>query len=278
MVEYKCKKCDYITARKSNYERHCSSKSHKVDIEKSMSTNSANMSTNTVDIEDKRIHKKVSCEYCEKLFFNSCSLKRHKETCNSRMKKLIEENEKLLQKTENLKKERDKVIKENAKIGYELACSEKTNVIMNANYILNVFTNAHNIEDCLNKELTDEEKHNFLSMGALRGSNKFISDRCIENISVEQRPFHCVDYSRDKFMTRSNNKWEVDMNADIILEKVTDVVTPLYPTNIDDLNQRTKNLKSITDLKSSDVNKALIKNIKGKTLLKNDVDKHLITE
>ena len=266
MVQYKCENCNYLTNRKSSYKKHLTLKRHKKANEKSVSTNTVNMSTIYVDNEEKRVHKKVSCKYCDNIFFNSCSLKRHKETCKIRMKKIIKENKKL-------KEERDQVIKENAKIGYELACSEKKTVIMNMNYILNVFTDAHNIEDCLDKELTSEERQYLIEMGGLRGCNKFINDRCIENVSIEKRPFHCVDHSRDKFLTRSNDKWEVDMKAQIIMDKVAEIVTPLYPTNIDDLNQRTKNLKSVTDIKSPDANKIVMKNIKDKTILKNDIEK-----
>ena len=278
MVQYICEECNYLSNRKSNYEKHQISKRHKVAIEKSMSSEYAHMSAKNAHTKDKRVYKKIACEHCDKEFFNTTNLKRHKKSCiglSDEKDKLIE---KLLQEKNDVEKKLDKAIKENAKIGYELACSEKKNVIMNANYILNVFTDAYNIEDLMDKELTNEEKQYLTEMGGLRGCNKFINDRCIENVSVEKRPFHCVDHSRDKFLTRSNNKWEVDMNAQKILDKVTDVVTPIYPTDVTDLTQRTKNLKSITDLKSSDVNKALIKNIKGKTLLKNDVDKQLIED
>ena len=278
MVQYNCKGCQYSTTRKSNFQKHCDSKRHQMANENFSSSENDERSSKNDELKLKKVHKKAICDTCDKFFFNKVNLRRHKKICRG----LIDEKDKLLEqilqekneiekKLHNAEKERDKITKENAKLGYQLACAKNESVVFNSNYVLNVFTDAHNIEDLLKKKLTDGERKYIEDMGALGGSYKLLENRCIEGVSVSKRPFHCVDDSRNKFLLHTNNEWVEDKKGTQIAEKVSEAISPLYPIDVKDVKQKIKNCKVIADLKSDKHNKKMINELKFKTNLKNNV-------
>ncbi len=44
--------------------------------------------------------------------------------------------------------------------------------------------------------------------------------RCIDGLKIEDRPFHCVDEPRNKYVLRASDSWKVDKNAEEILSTV----------------------------------------------------------
>ena len=271
MIDYICKKCNYSTARKSNYERHCISKSHEeANINDGLAKNAKSLAKNAKP-NDKKVHKVANCSKCNKTLFNKANLRRHEKSCKGTINekdmiilKLMEEKNSIQEK---LDKANDKVYS----LATDLAKANREKVVYNATYINNCYTSAHNIEDLLEiGSLTDNEKKYITNMGAVRGSYKLLNERCIENIAVEDRPFHCVDDSRDKFLLRSEDNWKIDLKGQKIMKHVSDIIQPLYPIEDEpNIVQRNKNAMEIVSLQQGD--KKMIKELTNKTLFKNNV-------
>jgi len=75
-MKYECKKCNYLTNDKSNYNRHLNSATHatNIKVKKAQIIKKVN-----VDVIEKE--KVYTCN-CGKVFSHSSSCTRHKKTCN----------------------------------------------------------------------------------------------------------------------------------------------------------------------------------------------------
>jgi hypothetical protein len=66
--EYKCEKCDFITHKKTDYNRHITTRKH--------------ITSNTINIENDEIQQKTyGCETCDKTFMDRSGLWRHRKKC-----------------------------------------------------------------------------------------------------------------------------------------------------------------------------------------------------
>ena len=59
---------------------------------------------------------------------------------------------------------------------------------------------AKNYSDLMKHPLTNDEIEYINEYGLTSGCYKMIKDRCITNIKLEERPMHCVDPSRNKYI------------------------------------------------------------------------------
>lgn len=231
-----CKKCNYITSRKSQFTRHFLTDKHKmltnVDIFSSESS------------APKPITKLLSttnfqCD-CGKYFSYRQSLSVHKKKCNALNGfQDIQENqpitkELVLQLIQQNQKFQDIIFEQNNKM-YELAKEGKsitTNNTTNSNntqFNLNVFLNEQckdainlmDFVDSLNVKLKDLEYTS--KTGYVEGiSHIFIT--ALSDLHVHTRPLHCSDSKREVLYIKENGVWQKDDEDKTKLTKAIKII------------------------------------------------------
>ena len=304
-MTHNCKQCNYSTDRLSSYKKHCLTKKHKSNevSHKKVATFSMPKTARVVpNLASKKTPKNtkksmIECEYCGKNYHDQGTLNRHLKICKD--KKLADQTNKdqlisqLLEKNKQFEEEKDKLkddlLKTNDKLLHtndallqanreviKLATQMNENkgdttTINNYNmfYIIKNFTNAHNIEDIMMPKLTDKEIKCIEDRGAVGGTYQLIKNRCIDGIDIPERPFHCIDGSRDKYLMRTEDNWSIDSMGDQILDVVFPKVRPLYDLTTEDTNELSHNAEQLTNLENG--RKKIIKELNNETILKNNM-------
>ena len=235
-----CEKCNYITSRKSQFERHISTYKHK-------------NTTNTTNLVQKSSNNFV-CE-CGKEYKHHSSLWNHKKKCNSNLdtdfpnddNSIINDNTLLtnlvievVKNNNNLQKQCVELQKQNQEFQQKMVESfnevikngttNNNNTINTINshnktFNLQVFLNetckdAMNIMDFVNSlkiELSDLE--NVGELGYVNG----ISSIIVKNLNLldeTKRPVHCTDTKREVMYVKDDNKWEKDNENKSQMRKV----------------------------------------------------------
>ncbi len=154
---------------------------------------------------------------------------------------------------------------------------------INMFYVLTNFKNPYNFEDLMRPPLTKKERKYIIDYGAIAGCYKLLEQRCLENIDIEMRPFHCVDGSRTKYLLHTKDDWCIDIKGDKILNGAYPKIKDVYDVNILDTDstldreEKVKNLKQLIFMEStgkSQIMKALTK----KALLKNNIKDETINQ
>jgi len=202
-----CKKCNYYTCRKSQYDRHLLTLKHE-------------KITNDNNLEQK-VPNEFICE-CGKKYNYLSGLSRHRKTCKGEKKETaIIENEdykSMFLEMINENKELRKTITEMIpKIGN----NNNNNTINNKQkFNINVFLNEKckdaismdefidKIEVSMKNLLTTKEK------GQVYGISNIIMEN-MNKLSLYERPLHCTDKKRETLYVK-NNEWEKDDNKEYI--------------------------------------------------------------
>ena len=204
---------------------------------------------------------KLTCKYCKKSISRKNNLKRHLKTCKEKVKTELEERLqeeiKKNKKLKNMLKEKEDVETEYFKFMKQVALKSSTNITYNDNkqknmyFIMNNYKSAYNFKELMDPEISAAETRSIKRKGPTNGSYYLLSKRCITDIDVENRPFHCVDNSRNKYLLYTENDWKIDPNADKIIQTAVDKVSSLYETEItrqDTVKSRDRKLVNISKL------------------------------
>jgi len=216
---FSCKKCNYFTSRKSQYERHLLTAKHK----------------NLHNTDEKvPLEPKLFICICGKSYKHRQSLFTHQSKCNyepAKNEEVIETSVSQNAILEVVKKQQDQIsqltdaIKDIApKLGNNNTTnSNNTN---NTNqFNINVFLN----EDCKNAiNMSDFIKSIEVSLEQLdltktKGLEKGITQVIMDNmnkLSVYERPLHCTDTKRETLYIKENDKWEKDKDKTKIKEVI----------------------------------------------------------
>ena len=196
---FNCNNCDYITSRKSQYDRHLLTAKHIKTI-------------NETDLKQNS-SKKFGCS-CGTFFKSRTTLWRHKQTgCEDFVKSsnieppdkdlimmLIKQNSELL---EVIKNGSHNIINSNNNN------TNSNNKTFNLQFFLNeTCKDAMNIMDFVDSiklQLTDLEKVGRL--GYVEGISSIITSN-LKALDVTQRPVHCTDKKRETLYIKDENKWE----------------------------------------------------------------------
>ena len=246
-----CKDCDYKCYKKSDYNKHLSTKKH-------------HMITNGV--------KKIAtfdCD-CGKSFKYRQGLSRHKQSCvvinnviqqeptkpcnidstiilqllkeNGEFKSLLMEQQKqvIQVQTENnqlqtennqLQKQLLDVVKD-GKLGNTNNTTNITN--NNQRFNLNFFLNeqckdAMNIEDFINSlQLELEDLTETKRLGFVQGISRIFTNK-LQELDIYSRPLHCTDIKRETVYIKDDNQWEKDNhNKDKLKSIVNKVANKNY--------------------------------------------------
>jgi hypothetical protein len=202
-----CVYCDYITSRKSQYERHLSTDKHK------KAENDSKMVGNDSDLVQKS--SKYECE-CGKIYKYDSGYYRHKKICNHvNIKSADEISDKEL--IVMLLKQNSQLIEKNTELT-KSGISNTNNSHNNTNsnnksFNLQFFLNetckdAMNIMDFVDSiklQLTDLE--NVGKLGYVEGISNIITTK-LKSLDITQRPVHCTDKKREVLYVKDENKWE----------------------------------------------------------------------
>jgi hypothetical protein len=205
--KYHCKKCDYTSSNKYDFNKHLSTAKH---IRKQMETN--------------RTHKKRNICCCKKAYKTRSGLFKHKKKCTYTVVNPVEcemvsqpDEKEVLIILNTILKDNQSILKENRELRNEMKNMKINNNTINNNqkYNINVFLNEHCkdamcMEDFMNKlQLTLRDVKKTVQLGFTEGvSNILIKN--LNDLPVIQRPIHCSDVKRQKFYIKDKEGWNID--------------------------------------------------------------------
>jgi hypothetical protein len=223
--KFSCESCDYLTSRKSQYDRHIKTNKHKI---------LHNPTYKKFETENKYI-----CN-CGKSYKHSSTLYAHKKICVKKITEGIEacSDVNLVKETQptNLittelvmelikdNKEMKQIMLEQNNTIHNLVKNgiTNTNISNNTNcnnktFNLQVFLNetckdAMNIADFVDSiklELSDLMKVG--EIGYVEGISNIITSN-LKALDVTKRPVHCTDKKRETIYIKDQNKWGKDEN------------------------------------------------------------------
>ena len=226
LLIYNCKICDYITFKKSDYDKHLLTRKHQnVDI----------LLTN-IDKKSQNLINKFTCN-CGKKYSYRQSLFVHKKMCNFD-KNNNNNNEKLVQylmkENSELKNIIIDVCKNNTQNNHSFNHTNSHNKTFNLHFFLNeTCKDAMNIMDFVESvklQICDLEKVG--EIGYING----ISNIILKNLNAldeTKRPVHCTDSKREILYIKDEDKWEKEDKKKIkirkLIKKVADKNARLIP-------------------------------------------------
>jgi hypothetical protein len=233
-----CKKCNYITSDKKDYNKHILTSKHKNNTFVDISfTNLGKKSEKSENI------KILSCN-CGKQYKSRQGLYAHKKKCNfieSKENILIANNNlieyddnkvigELKEDNKELKNMIKELIKENAKQQQQISelipkIGNTTNNTQNNKLSINVFLNekckdALNMSDFIKSIEVSLQQLDFTKQNGLaNGLSKTIMDN-MNKLSVYERPLHCTDVKRETLYIKEENEWSKDISKEKIKKAI----------------------------------------------------------
>ena len=252
-----CDFCDYITARKSQFDRHLLTPKHK---------NTYKILTNTYTESSDQI---FTCG-CGKKYKHRQSLFNHKKKCtNSQELISINKNNQLVEYLMKENSEFKNIILEALKSG---SVNNSNNIINNnsnnKSFNLQFFLNetckdAMNITEFVNSiqlQLSDLEKVG--ELGYIEGISKIIVKN-LNALDVTLRPVHCTDKKRETMYVKDEDKWEKEDDKKAKLHKMIRKVANKNIDLISDFKQLYPDWKKSTSRVSDQFNKIVIESMGG---------------
>ena len=225
---YYCKKCDFTSRNKTDFNRHLSTTKHKMVIN---GNSNGNTKANFVDF---------SCDICGKVYKYKSGLSRHRKGCVETNHSLVlkstvsknatasmkDINQEMIDKlTNTIQKQGDLIEK---LIDHQKEIIPKIGNNNNNKISINVFLNEH----CKNAmNLTDFVENIKVSLEDLEYTNQHGYAKGISNIFTKhlthmkptERPIHCCDKKRLQFYIKEDDQWEKDETNVKINKSIADI-------------------------------------------------------
>jgi hypothetical protein len=226
---FHCKKCNFICSKKSNYDKHITTRKHNMEL-------SGNK-------------KNAVCDDCGKEFKTCSGLWKHKRKCSNKIyiiedmsqnnscmsttqihdmsvviellkqnhefKELMVEQSKQIQQTQlenhELHKQLIEAVKSNGSHIENQTINNNNHQKFNLNFFLNdTCKDAMNMSEFIeNMNVQFDDIENIGRDGYVTGMTNMILSR-IKNLEVTKRPMHCTDLKRETIYIKDNNVWEKD--------------------------------------------------------------------
>ena len=234
---FTCKSCDYLTDKKSSYDKHLLTSKHiKLTNVNTFSNKSCSKITDT--------NKIFNCKLCDKEFTSRVGLWKHNKKCEISQFNVIDNDNNLISNNNeinNLTHLICELVKSNTDIHksvIELCKNGTSNNIVNSNNVnsnnktfnLQVFLNetckdAMNMTDFLgNFEVQLEEIEYIGNHGYVIGMTKMIMDR-LKDMDITKRPIHCTDIKRETMYIKDKNEWSKDTDDLTKLRRILNYIT-----------------------------------------------------
>jgi len=213
---YICKKCDYKTSRKSQYDRHMLTLKHKMEPNdnKKSSKNEASV---------------FKCN-CGKIYKFASGLSRHKMNCKNDTEQKNDDFKDdeidyksmfmtLVQQNVDLQKTIQTIV---PKIG------NTTNNTYNNRIDIHMYLNEHckealNIRDFINSlQITIDDLNQTAEAGLIEGVTSTMI-KGLEKLQIHERPIHCSDSKRDIMYIKDQNVWDKDSNNEKLKKSIEEI-------------------------------------------------------
>jgi hypothetical protein len=254
-----CKTCDYVTCRKSQFDRHLLTPKHQ---------NTDKILTNT-DIEGSKSSATYFSCNCGKIYKHRQSLFNHKKKCTNSQELYSTNNNKLV----------DYLMKENSEFKNLVLEALKNGSINNSNNIINNNSNnksfnlqfflnetckdAMNITEFVNSiqlQLSDLEKVG--ELGYIEGISSIIVKN-LNALDITLRPVHCTDKKRETMYIKDEDKWEKEDENKAKLHKMVRRISNKNIDLISEFKQLHPEWKKSTSRVSDEFNKIVIESMGG---------------
>ena len=236
-----CKVCDYNTSKKSDFDKHLSTRKHDdmvtmetMETKKSQKVAQHNMCNKCKKVYNTRSglwkHMKI-CDYITNVSMLSSEQCKNEES-NAKIDnlynipnkdellfKLIKDNDEMMKIIKGQQEQINSII---PKIG------NTTNNNTTNNFNLNVFLNeqckdALNISDFIDSlKITLED----LLFSKTNGISRGITDvmiKGLKELDIHKRPIHCTDIKRDIMYIKNEDNWSKDDNHDIMKNTIVKI-------------------------------------------------------
>ena len=238
-TKFVCKNCNYLTSRKSQYERHLLTPKHKKASDCYISAS-------------EKVPKKFKCN-CGKEYKHDSSYYKHKKNCIKNKEESHEpSNNVILELLKQNQEFKELIIEQNKQI-VELASKVGVNTINNTT---NNTTNNFNLQFFLNEQCKDalnimdfinqlQLKTTDLDMVGRIGYSEGISKlfiRGLKELDIFKRPVHCSDLKRETLYVKDKDSWEKDSDEK---NKMKTAIKYIAAKNFKQINEwREKNPES----------------------------------
>jgi hypothetical protein len=244
---YECKKCDYITCNKYDFDKHNKTNKHLL-TDLAMSNGDL-----AINLSQKSQENNFVCQFCNKKYKDNSGLWKHKSKgiCIKTSGELVEQKSNgKLENNDDISPQLIQLITELVKGQNGLQESILELCKNGTNNTINTHTNSHNKAFNLNLFLNEtcKDAMNIMdfvesiklqvsdleSVGEL-GYVEGISNIIVKNLNaldVTQRPVHCTDKKRETIYIKDDNKWEKDEERKMMhkmIKKVADKNARLLP-------------------------------------------------
>lgn len=207
LVLYECKKCNYKSFIKCNYDKHCSTIKHK----------------NNTDTKETKIYKQ--CDVCKKNYKSRNGYWKHIKKCHPNKAEYVSENKEykdlILTLIKDNKDFKTTIIDVCKNSNTTILQNNTTNNTFNLNIFLNdKCKNAMNIQDFIESiQFQLEDVMHVGKVGYVNGITEIISTN-LNKLDITQRPLHCSDSKRETIYIKDNDIWEKDNEQRERLRKV----------------------------------------------------------
>ena len=259
-----CKKCDFVSSNKKDYDRHVSTSKHQNDDKMMTKKPKKTPYDNGVNA--------YNCE-CGKHYKYRQGLSIHRKKCIFHKNgNDTEINEKeliltLLNQNNQLQNQIIDLCKD--KSNYQIINNTNGNINSNnKTFNLNVFLNenckdAMNIMDfvdSLNLQLSDLE--NVGKLGFIEGISNIIVKN-LKALDVHKRPVHCSDSKREVMYVKDEDKWEKENEERVRLRKAIKYIAHKNSKLIPEFRAKYPDCGKSTSNKSDQFNKLVIEAMGG---------------
>jgi hypothetical protein len=233
--QFICEKCDYITAKKSEFLRHESTQKHRL---LALNANA------TANCDESTIHDKFICETCHKNFSKSGNLSRHKKICKPAtiekeevkptaimemfmefMKQNKELQNTLIEQNREHNKQLIEMTRNQSINNINSNNTNTTNQQFNIQFFLNeTCKDAMNLTDFVNSlQLQIEDFEATGKLGYVEGISRIIING-LKRVDTTKRPIHCTDMKRETLYIKQDNAWEKEDQNKLNLKRAVNQV------------------------------------------------------
>ena len=281
---YFCEKCNFISCKRSDWDRHTSTRKHKIR-------------TNYADLEQKNAEnvKNYVCKFCQKSYNARNSLWYHENKCEFIMKNADNQiSEKIFLHNSNtniitqqqtdiqaltglifemvksnteLQKNMLEICKQGQNTSYNTSninnnCNNKT---FNLQFFLNeTCKDAMNIMDFVESvklQVTDLE--NVGKVGYIEGISNIIIKN-LQALDVDKRPVHCTDQKREVMYVKDDNTWEKEDETNQKIRKAIRMIAHKNICMFKEFREKYPDCEEYDSKKNDQYNKIVYESMGGK--------------
>jgi hypothetical protein len=236
--KYFCKKCDYFTYNKYDFDKHNNTIKHFGN----------DLAISAIAKSEKSQKNKFICSFCNKQYKDNSGLWRHKKKCNNGDQDLNKMDEEQEPQPADKDKLIDYLIHEHTELkNLILEIVKKDSITNNTNNTINSHNKSFNLQFFLNEtckdamnimefvesiqiQLSDLEKVG--ELGYVEGISNIIIKN-LKGLDVTQRPIHCTDKKREVLYVKDEDLWqkEDEQNKKVrtAIKKISDKNMRLIP-------------------------------------------------